>query len=809
MKTISSKVLAAAVRSASFELRRQTPLRVLVVAIAVGTFGLSGCKKSESDSGSTDSSDSTSQSSGSETAHTPTPPPTLPKVKPPAAVTKEPDKKPTEEQDKSVAKSSTPSRQPASSPAPKNQRFEYDHDALVEKCRDAGLPIPPDLTALKTDLAALIHEQVLTSCASGSAEDIGRLGSMYLAIATNREESSLAVDCYTKAKELAPKSHKWPYMLARLFLNRNSDVRGRLELERTIELEPNYAMGYGWLGNLCLKQENGAEAKEFFTKYIDLKPEDAFGYCGRAAAFLNLNDLEAVKADLDQAMELDPSMGWSYVLLAHYLEKTGEGVLARQAMHKASTLPIRPGMLLRDPLSIDRWRSLGATETALLELGRLAQMRDMPSARRLSELLLSDHSENPVLILGLSRFELFQGKYEDSLKLAMRAKELDPDAPETHETIARCKLGLGETDEALAAAERAVELNGDADYCHRVKGDVLLAMGRLDDAKASFMRDRELNPGRPQTAQTIANIWFRQENYEKAREFYEKALLAAKVGNHPPKTFGPLFAGLGEIDLREDKLDIAITHFGQAIAADPGYVDSFMSLAKALIEQDRGNEALEFCDQILANRPEFMVYKLMRVEILDRLGKSKEALAGAAELVKFYPDSADAFLVAGRVLNTNKMFDRAEVSFKRSVDLAPGSEKARVAYVEFLLSQKKNKEALNASEQGLEVLPKSVRLANTAGWFRATIDDESLRDPQAAIKWGELACAGTNRKLASCLDTLACAYASAGRYDDAVSTAQEAIELAKTNPLLGEELINYEARLALFKSGKPYIESAE
>lgn len=781
------------------------PSRVLVVALVVGSLALTGCKKSESDSGSTDSSDAVSQTSDSNAAPAPTPPPTLPKENSTVAPVKKPEKK----SDKPAAKTPEPTRKAVASSTPENKRFEYDHEALVEKCRKARLPVPPDLTALKSDLAALIHEQALKACSTGSAEDIGQLGSLYLAIATNRDESSRAVDCYTKAKELDPKSHKWPYMLARLFLNRESDVRARLELERTIELDPTYAMGYGWLGNLCLDQENGEEAKGFFDKYINLKPEDAFGYCGRAAAFLMLNDLEAVKADLDKAMELDPSMGWAHVLLAHYLEKKGETILARQSAQRASTLPSRPGMLLRDPLSIDRWRSLGATETALLELGRLAQMRDLPSARRLSEILLSDHSDNPVLVLGLSRFELFQGKYEDALKLAMRAKELDPDAAEIHETIARCQLGVGKLDEALAAAERAVELNGDADFTHRVKGDVLFAMNRLDDAKASFMRDRELNPGRPQTAQTIANIWYRQENYEKAREFYEKAILAAKVGNFPVSSYGSLFAGLGEIDLREDKLDLAITHFGQAIASNPEYTDSFMSLATALIEQNRGIEALEFCDRILADRPEFTVYQLMRVEILDRLGKSQEALAGARDLIKFHPELSDAYLVAGRVLNSNKMYEQAEVSFKRAVEMTPGSEKAQVAYVEFLLSQNKNEDALRVAKQGLEALPKSVRLANTASWFWATIDDESLRDPEAAVKWGEFACAQTERKLASCLDTLACAYASAGRFEDAASTAQEAVDLAKNNPRLGEELIKYEARMELFKSGKAFVETGE
>ncbi len=810
MKIISSQAPALASRNASFELSPKMLnlfSRIVAVVLVVGAVLMTGCKKSDSESETSDSATSATESSPSHSA-TPTPPPTIPKANETES-TSAPASTPTPKRDKPAAKPSAPATSASTSSVPGNTRFEYDHEALVEKCRKAGLPVPPELSQFKPDLAKLIHDQAIQACSTGNADDVGQLGSLYLAVATNREESGRAVDCYTKAKELDPKNHKWPYMLARLFLNRNSDVRGRLELERTVELKPDYAMGYGYLGTLCLKQENGKEAKEFFQKYIDLKPEDAYGYCGRSAAHLLLEESDAAKADFEKSIELDPTMGWAYVLMARYHEMKEEPVLARQAMQRASMLPVRPGMLLRDPLSIDRWRSLGATESALLELRQLAQTRDLPSARKLSEILLSDHSDNPVLILGLSRFELFQGKHEEALKLALRARELDPNAAEIHETIARCELIAGNLDAALASAESAVAANENADYAHRVKGDVLLAMNRLDDAKAEYMRDRELSPGRPQTAQAIANIWFRQEDYEKAREYYEKAILAAKVGNFPVAAYGPLFAGLGEIDLREEKMDLAITHFGQAIASDPGYVDSFMSLATALIEQDRGDEALAFCDRILTDRPEYTVYKLLRVEILDRLGMSREALDSTRDLLKFHSDSPEVLLVAGRVFNTNKMFDQAEASFKRAVELNPGSEKAYVAYVEYLLSQKDNKGALKAAEEGLKTLPKSVRLANTASWFWATIDDESLRDPDAAVKWAEFTCKQTDRRLASCLDTLACAYASAGRFEDAAKAAQEAIELAKTDPRLAEELLNYEARLELFKGNKAYVETAQ
>ena len=56
---------------------------------------------------------------------------------------------------------------------------------------------------------------------------------------------------------------------------------------------------------------------------------------------------------------------------------------------------------------------------------------------------------------------------------------------------------------------------------------------------------------------------------------------------------------------------------------------------------------------------------------------------------------------------------------------------------------------------------------------------------------------------ADLLDTLATAYAAAGRYDDAVRTAERALDLAGHDP---ERSAAIRGRRDLFRSGRPYLE---
>ncbi|MHC4540219.1 MAG: hypothetical protein ACYS74_10625, partial [Planctomycetota bacterium] len=65
------------------------------------------------------------------------------------------------------------------------------------------------------------------------------------------------------------------------------------------------------------------------------------------------------------------------------------------------------------------------------------------------------------------------------------------------------------------------------------------------------------------------------------------------------------------------------------------------------------------------------------------------------------------------------------------------------------------------------------------------------------------ACELTDWKNADYLDTPAASYAEAGDFDSAVKWQKEAIDLL-TEDTSAESRSNYESRLNLYQSGKPY-----
>jgi hypothetical protein len=94
---------------------------------------------------------------------------------------------------------------------------------------------------------------------------------------------------------------------------------------------------------------------------------------------------------------------------------------------------------------------------------------------------------------------------------------------------------------------------------------------------------------------------------------------------------------------------------------------------------------------------------------------------------------------------------------------------------------------------------------NNLAWFFATNPDPKLRNGRYAVRLATRACEMTGFKSHSTVLALAAAYAEDSRFDDAVSSVQQACSLAsaagRQNLLAGDQ-----ALLELFRSHQPYHE---
>jgi 4-amino-4-deoxy-L-arabinose transferase-like glycosyltransferase len=246
------------------------------------------------------------------------------------------------------------------------------------------------------------------------------------------------------------------------------------------------------------------------------------------------------------------------------------------------------------------------------------------------------------------------------------------------------------------------------------------------------------------------------------------------------------------------------------------------------IMQHNDAEALASISQALQLNPDDADAHCVIAELLnDQDQEADEAVQHYREALRIRPDFPEALNNLARMLVASK-----EADIRNAADAIPLAERAceltlhgtpdyistlAVAYAkagrfdEAMATAQKA--CASASESGDQNLLKqnqgylAMNLNNLA-WTLATSKDTHIRNGERAVQLAELACDLTHYSLTFMVGTLAAAYAEAGRFDDAIATAQKACALASE---AGEPdlLKKNQELLALYLKHQPYHEGTE
>ena len=114
-------------------------------------------------------------------------------------------------------------------------------------------------------------------------------------------------------------------------------------------------------------------------------------------------------------------------------------------------------------------------------------------------------------------------------------------------------------------------------------------------------------------------------------------------------------------------------------------------------------------------------------------------------------------------------------------------------------------EAINQYRQALASVPDLVPALNNLAWVLAANGEATNRNGAEALQLAERACALTDHQIPVLVGTLAAKYAEAGRFKEAIETAQQARALAQA---AGQPEVDERNRqlLGLYQSGQAYHE---
>jgi protein O-mannosyl-transferase len=360
------------------------------------------------------------------------------------------------------------------------------------------------------------------------------------------------------------------------------------------------------------------------------------------------------------------------------------------------------------------------------------------------------------LLLALATLSWRQcAMYANAETLLRTTIRRNPNCPMAYYNLGLVYFQQGRLDEAILQYQKVLQFHPDETDALNNLGSAFLQQGRVDEAIAYYQKALALKPDSAETHYNLGNALFRQGRTDEAMAHYQKALAINPDSAEAHYNLGNAF-------LQQGQMDEAMAHYQKALAIKPDYAEAHNNLGNVLIQQERVEEAIAQFQTALAIKPDY-------ADAQNNLGS--------------------AFFQQGRL-------DEAVAHYQKALAIQPDDAEVHDHLGNALLQQGRTAEALSHYQKALTVKPDNAAVQNKLAWVLATSPQASLRNGNQAVGLAQRANQLTGGDNPVILCTLAAACAEAGRFPEAVATAQRALPLAEaqSNQALADDL-RYEMKL--------------
>jgi tetratricopeptide (TPR) repeat protein len=299
-------------------------------------------------------------------------------------------------------------------------------------------------------------------------------------------------------------------------------------------------------------------------------------------------------------------------------------------------------------------------------------------------------------------------------------------------------------------------------------GAALAKEGHINEAILRFRKAVALRPNFAEARNYLGNSLLQKGLADEAiLEFQKAVAIRPDLAN--------LHSTLGDALLQKGRVDEAIIQFQKSLEIHPDDGHAHFNLGIALRQKGQRDEAILQFQKAVAIRPDFAEAQNNLGFSLLQQGRADEAITHLRKALESRPDYAQAHYNLGHALLQKGQVDEAIVQFQKLLALQPDFVEGR------------------------------TDLAGIA-WRLATSPNPALRNGTKAMELArqtDQLAGGSNPMMAA---ILAAACAEAGRFDQAVTTARRALQLA-THQDNAAMVSAIQAQLKCYQAGSPFRDS--
>ena len=353
----------------------------------------------------------------------------------------------------------------------------------------------------------------------------------------------------------------------------------------------------------------------------------------------------------------------------------------------------------------------------------------------------------------------------------------------------------------LTLFSHAVAVTHNNDTALAILGTAFYVEHRDDDAMKVYRLSAEINPRGGDVHKYMGLVLARKGDADGALQEYLKAV-ELEPGNASLQSF------LAETLVALGKKDEALPHLVEAARRRPDNAQYQNDLAVALVGAGKRTEAMEHYQRAAALEPNNARYQNNFATALLRAGDLAAALQHYRAAIAADPNFFEPYSNLGALFFFRRQYNDAAQQYIQAMQLNPTNAAIRFNAARTFLKLGDSANALAQFTEAERLRPDWAEPLNARAWVLATSVDDKTRNGAEAVKLAEKTADLTSHQQPAALNTLAAAYAEVGRFDDAINTANQALELA-THSNQTNLTVKIQHALSLYETRAPFREDVQ
>lgn len=252
-----------------------------------------------------------------------------------------------------------------------------------------------------------------------------------------------------------------------------------------------------------------------------------------------------------------------------------------------------------------------------------------------------------------------------------------------------------------------------------------------------------------------------------------------------------------------NQLALAREHLDTALALAPDHSTAHYNRGSLLVAEGDTAGAIDAFREAISIRPRYAAAHNNLGALLAATGVVNEAIIHYRFALEFGARDASASYNMANALLATGATDEAIGHFREALALTPEDPDVHTSLARALVAVSDLAGGVTHYERALELNPDIPLALVGLSWLRAAAPAPALRSSADALALAQRAVTLIGDNHPEVLDTLAVAYAAAGRFDDALATARKAADAARGTVF--DDLVSaIEGRVRLYLTFRPY-----